>query len=613
MSNRRAPGQPWERRWQAVREIGPPPTPPDAVLAERERYAHDLEGFLRTAFPHHFTLPFSSAHLAAIEQITRVAVEGGRVAVILPRGFGKSTLLRDAVLWAALYGHRRFPVLAAATQELSNLALAAIKAELMNNEVLNRWFPDKLWAFRALENVPQRASGQTSGGQPTMVHWGIRSIAWPVQVQSPVGIWCTSVTASVRGVSLRGSVRPDLVLLDDPQTDETAVNPRSVLKLESFVERTLALLAGPGVRMAMFAAMTAIAPNDLTDRLRRSPHWTVVEQPALLGQPRELGLWERYLELRRENPDEAARFYQAHRAQLEAGVQAVWPHNHPADWPSAVAYLVGAMLENPAAFAAEFQGRPTASTDVTAVLPARTWVERQRSVPAMPPRVVAVDIQQRLLYWLGLSATQDGVVITAYGTEPEQGQCTFTAADPPRPFVTEPGEAINQPILDAIQRLLDRWPDAAFIIDAGWGLITRDLVAQFGQHPRVYLAQGSATVPKEPTARAGETVGVGWTMRAGKSRWLRFNPNVWKDHLLTVMTATPGSADCLLIDGSRHPLLVVHLESEHRDHQGRWKMRPAQENHWLDCLTMALVLLRGVLAQPTAPLRLSELAGKRKG
>src|SRR5690242_6606896 len=73
-----------------------------AWLAKRKKCADSLRQFCLTFLPEKFFLPFSSDHLKAIAKLERVAREGGTFALAMPRGSGKTELVKATALWSIL-------------------------------------------------------------------------------------------------------------------------------------------------------------------------------------------------------------------------------------------------------------------------------------------------------------------------------------------------------------------------------------------------------------------------------------------------------------------------------------------------------------------------------
>ena len=135
----------------------------------------DLEEFLRVYFPLAFRSPFCADHKKMVQRIQEAATGGGLYARALFRGGGKTTIFARAMLWAALFGFRRFGVVVAATARDSFRIMRQQKDELWFNELLLADFPEICYPFaRTLQRRPPgtpadlgRASRQTSSGHRT--------------------------------------------------------------------------------------------------------------------------------------------------------------------------------------------------------------------------------------------------------------------------------------------------------------------------------------------------------------------------------------------------------------------------------------------------------------
>jgi hypothetical protein len=102
----------------------------------RRKCRASLRLFLKTYFPDAFCLPWSPDHLRVIDKIEAAVLRGGLFALAMPRGSGKSTICERAMLWALLYGFRRFGCLIGATERAAELMLEHVKRELLFNERL---------------------------------------------------------------------------------------------------------------------------------------------------------------------------------------------------------------------------------------------------------------------------------------------------------------------------------------------------------------------------------------------------------------------------------------------------------------------------------------------
>ena len=123
-----------------ARDIAPLPQ----VQNKRRRNAckKDFKKFCLTYFPETFYLGFSPDHLKAIAKIETAVIDGGLLALAMPRGSGKTTLTEKACIWALLYGHRSFICLVGASETAAQELLASIKIELESNDRLFEDFPE---------------------------------------------------------------------------------------------------------------------------------------------------------------------------------------------------------------------------------------------------------------------------------------------------------------------------------------------------------------------------------------------------------------------------------------------------------------------------------------
>jgi len=221
--------------------------------------------FCEAYFSPTFHLAWSEDHLKVIGKIERAVLEGGLFAMAMPRGSGKTTLCETACLWSLLYGHHEFVALIGADEEHAADMLGSIKSELENNDLLDEDFSEVTGPVRALEGIHQRAAGQLYRGARTQVGWTAKEIVLPTipgSVASGGIIKVSGITGRIRGMKYKRSdgnaVRPSLVLLDDPQTDESARSPSQCHTREQILAGAILGLAGPGMKMAGLMTLTVV-------------------------------------------------------------------------------------------------------------------------------------------------------------------------------------------------------------------------------------------------------------------------------------------------------------------------------------------------------------------
>ena len=618
--------------------------------AERDSCARDFRRFCETYFPAAFNLPWSDDHLRAIERIESAVLEGGLFALAMPRGSGKTTLCERAALWALLYGHRRFVCVVGPTEARAGETLDHIKTELQFNEYLRRPFRAVCYPIRRLENNGRKAIGQLFEGKQTRITWGSVRLTFPTMPDDACDgaknvsgsvVTVAGLTGALRGQShtlVSGEViRPELVLLDDPQTRESAMSPSQCADRLSIIRGDVLGMAGPGRKVAALMPCTVIRDDDLADQLlnrETNPAWQGERTAAVYSWPTEQKLWEKYRTLRAEGmrsgkgAAKANAFYAEHREAMDAGATVAWPARHNDDELSAVQHVMNLRADlGEEAFAAEYQNAPFKSEADD--LPTLTAEEvagkvnnvKRRLVPTQAEHVTAfIDVHDNLLFWCvaAWASNFTGWVID-YGTWPEQSRGGFTLRNAKRTLGrVAPGAgregAIRAGLDTLTEDLLGReyarddgapMRIARCLVDAGY---VPDVVHDFCRHsvhaavlmPARGVGIGAKNKPmSEYTRHRGDRLGWNWycpsPSRGRKVRSVRHDANHWKRFVHDRLAVDLGDSGSLSLWGrnvTAHRLFAEHIVAEAPTRvsaDGRtvdeWRMRPGvADNHWLDCL-----------------------------
>jgi hypothetical protein len=99
-------------------------------------------------------------------------------------------------------------------------------------------------------------------------------------------------------------VRPQLVLIDDPQTTESAWSWSQSQRRESILAGDVLGMAGPGKKIAGLMACTVIRPDDMASRIldrEKHPDWQSERTKMVYSFPLNEKLWARYNELRSDS------------------------------------------------------------------------------------------------------------------------------------------------------------------------------------------------------------------------------------------------------------------------------------------------------------------------
>ena len=657
---------------------------PEVVNADRKaRAERDFRFFCEQYLPQTFHLPWSPDHLKVIAKIEQAVLEGGLFAMAMPRGSGKTSLSETACLWALVFGHREFVALIGADEEHAENMLDSIKVELETNDTLLDDFPEVCFPIRALDGIHQRAAGQLYQGKQTHIGWTAREIVLPTMPGSRASgaiMRVAGITGRVRGMKHKrvdgSSIRPALVLIDDPQTDESARSPSQCNNRERVLSGAILGLAGPGRKIAGLMTLTVVRPDDLADRILdrdQHPQWQGERTKMVYAWPTNEALWARYAQLWREGLAadrgivEATEFYRAHRAAMDEGAVIAWPQRHHPDELSAIQHAVNLRLDRKdPAFWAEYQNEPLpdeqADEDLLTAdqIAAKVNGHRRGEIPLAATHVTMfVDVQAKALFWL-VAAWEDDFTgyVVDYGTEPDQKAPYFTLRDIRRTLATAaPRAGVEGAIYAGLERLTEaalgrewRRDDGAQVridrclIDANWGQ-SSDVVYQFcrqSKYAGILMPShgryvGASSIPfAEYKRKRGDRVGLNWRIPAttGKRvvRHVVFDTNYWKSFVHARLAVPMGDPGCLSLFGrsaDAHRLMAEHLTSEYRvktSGRGRtvdeWKLRvDGLDNHWLDGLVGCAVaaslqgaMLFGTESKP-APrprIRLSALQGARR-
>ncbi|MBI1371816.1 MAG: hypothetical protein GC159_03525 [Phycisphaera sp.] len=635
-----------ERNAEAVRaaqDIGQIPE-----VADPKRRAHceeSFRGFCETYFPEVFYLPWSEDHLRVIEKIERAVRSGGLCAMAMPRGSGKTVLCQAAVIWAALIGATPFICLIAASADRARDLLENIKVWLETNPLLQADFPEVTYPIMCLERITNRQKGQKHNGEPTRIEWASDRIVLPTITgsrASGVVISCSGMKGSdIRGQNYARAdgqvVRPQLVMVDDPQTTESAWSPSQSQRREAILAGDVLGMAGPGKKIAGLMACTVIRPGDMADNILdrdKHPEWQGERTKMVYAFPSAEKLWAKYAELRadslRNDGDGtvATEFYRVNQDAMDAGSIVAWPQRFNDDELSAIQHAMNLRLRDEAAFFAEYQNEPIVEEVGEEMLTAEQIAAKLNGYPrngiplSCNHLTMFVDVQQKVLFWM-LCAWEENFTgyIVDYGTWPSQKRAYFTLRDVRSTIArAAPGAGTEGQIYAALDKLTAEMLTRAYrreggaemridrcLVDANWGQST-DVVYQFCRQssfagvllPSHGKYVGASSVPfSEYKRKRGDRLGMHWripnTVGRRQVRHVLVDTNYWKTFVHARLAVSMGDPGCLSLygrDDKAHRMLADQLTSEYRvkaSAQGRtvdeWKLRATRpDNHWLDCL-----------------------------
>lgn len=319
-------------------------------------------------------------------------LHGGLKHVRWPRGKGKSTWVKIAIMWAALYGHKRFMVVVEKTKGMAFVVVDEIWKRIYMSPKLSADFPEFAVPMRDVALAPQRMRVQTYHGRPTLMKMDVTRFNF---YKLPIihGFDSTGAIIAFRGSdqALRGinieSSRPDFFFIDDPQTNEEAANPKTVENIENNITKAVLGSGKTSERISAVMASTPIEPDDVSERFadpKRHPEWEAETEQFVVSWGDD-NLTSAYIakleaadacpaydvERKAELQAEARQFYIDNRAAIEAGAEMMDERDFdPETEVSAYQHACWLLhIMKPQSFHAEMQMTPTRSQGIYKIDP----------------------------------------------------------------------------------------------------------------------------------------------------------------------------------------------------------------------------------------------------
>jgi hypothetical protein len=619
----------------------------------------DFRLFAETYFPATFKLAWSQDHLMVIGVIERVVLDGGQFAIAMPRGSGKTSLSETAALWALLYGHRRFVLLIGATDKLADKMMRTLKSALLNNELLLRDFRCACYPIRRIGGQSSRCRGQMANGKLTDISWGKGELVMPNIPGAPSSESVAAVagiTGMVRGHNRRcttgETIRPDMAIVDDPQTRESARSQDQCEQRLKIIEGDVSYAAGPTETIAILMPCTVICKNDAADQAldrEKNPQWQGVRTKFLTSMPTNMEWWDtEYRKVRAKGLRAglgmlpATEFYQANRETADAGAVASWPERFEKGEASAIQSGMNMWLKSPDAFAAEYQNEPLdMASEQDAIL--AVAVLAKRCVPNIEWQVVpawadiltcTIDVGLYVMHWemtaWNLERDQSAVIevqrLALASGDPtgrnRRDHTTLSKEVDPRRRAQLAALAIREGLADILRQttIPDHYrnPDGSpctkiplWGVDVGGNVKFNEgqsteipfpfqaTVMEFcGSHgARWHPMKGVAPWSENKLVRAGRGHAY-YSPDAGM--WLT-DTDYYKTKLYAAYQRPTLDKDAGLVDGTRvfysglaefdEGRYLKHQEAEEVDERGRWQpKKPKRPNHFWDCAYMSFAL-----------------------
>ena len=618
----------------AGREIAP--LPPIFNARRRAACKYDLALFLRTYLPKKFKKSFSRNHLRYIRTLQDAIINGGLRAIAMPRGAGKTTIVKGAVVWAILYGWHKYVLVVSATKTEATELLADVKKSFVS-ERIREDFPEVAVPLARLGGSALLARGQLFEGEATGIVWQTDKIKTPTipgSAASAATIRAVGINGAIRGASTDGvdgeTARPSLVVCDDLQKIEDAKNPERVKKICDKIERDIIGLAADGDSMTVVMVCTCIEPDDVSAIYlspETRPQWNGLRFKMVERFPDRLDdLWLReYATRRRKSAKEANAFYAEHREAMDAGAVVDWPENY--DRKKEASRLQRAMnylIDDEASFWSERQNEPRAPETASLVCDARTIRSRTNGlerfqVPNDATTLTAfIDVHADVLYYAVCAFKDDRTCfVVDYGAFPEQreeyffkGRSGNATLKQTFAFADVDG-GIQEGVFSLIHQILgETWLSVSghvlsisrLMVDVGYRRDPVESAIRRVGVPVVSPAKGRAIgATRKPmsewTPKPGAKVGNRWIAEPTPGRAFKTittDVNFFKSEVHAAFAAPVGSVAGASLWGSveeRHRMFADHCCAERcqlakaaGNEVAEWTAIPGRDNHLFDCV-----------------------------
>lgn len=603
---------------------------PDCVNPQRrERALADPELFLKTYFGNKYRIAFGKDHLFMIDTIVSRGKHGGRQAVAAPRGRGKSELVKGLLVFLVCAEVVRFVLPVAATTPLAKRLYQDFRKKLATNRLLLEDFPEICFPIRALEGAPQRASRQHVDGQLTNIVWTGDYIRLPDVPGSPYGgvkMTYYGLDAAFRGANIDGD-RPDLIIIDDPETRESAKSIPQIEDREAIIDQDISGLASQEENLAIVVLTTVQNRYSLSYRLtdqKIKPAFNGRRFGLVVQWPKNMDLWNDYIAARHaaqaagdEHGRKAVELYLANRAAMDEGVEMLSDHFVELEVDgvqlvhSAIQQAFNKIADTSMeAFQTEYQNDPPAEEEIETL--GLTAARVQSRISGYPQRecasttelrTIGVDIGDRNSHWTDMAWEGNAIgSVVDYGVIETWG-------------ITSESDQTAREL--AVLASLDVWADEILkvdpllvLIDSGSGTHTKAVYEFCRRRGRpFYPSKGWPAQRFRMPARAEgkEPFLEAWAHNLTEERVWLYNVNTewwkkWLQQRFLIETFDEGGhrRDGSLAlfdpgpDKKRHLSFSHHIVAEEerlvpvhgRELKREWFVKN-RNNHWLDATALA--------------------------
>lgn len=227
-----------------------------------------------------------------------------RLAIAAARGHSKSGMFSNSFpLHQVVFRRRKYVLIISETDSLSKKLIGWINKQLKFNALLREDFGELLHERNQQNEKDNEEAFITTSN--------------------------TLVEASSSGKQLRGkrhgAVRPDLVVIDDPSSQNNEGTKEAREKLVHWFNSVVVPIGSKSTAIVLVGTM--VSATGLLNHVLKRKDFKSSFHGAVISEPTNPKLWEQYCEVyaRSETMEEVDEFYNANKGALEDGIELAWP------------------------------------------------------------------------------------------------------------------------------------------------------------------------------------------------------------------------------------------------------------------------------------------------
>jgi predicted phage terminase large subunit-like protein len=305
-------------------------------LKIKEECRYDFEKFCRTFLGEQFSSTWSTFHYDLVKALENIIFnhkdEETKNVRAAPRGHAKSTFVSFAFpLWCICYGYKQTIIVISCSADMARLFLTRIREELEFNELIIKVF------------------GKLQGSSK----WNNSEIL------TSTGVYCVGKGAGQQMRGLNFKSRPDLVIIDDLESEESVATETQRATLDKWFSSAVMKMGSPNCDF--FFIGTVLSYDSLLYKLLTLPTYSMWQRKIYRAVIKfsESTLWLKWEEkmTNLSDPDPyntAKKFYLKHKKEMLKGTKVLWESQRE----NMYLHLMETRLQDEEAFNSEFQNDP---------------------------------------------------------------------------------------------------------------------------------------------------------------------------------------------------------------------------------------------------------------